>query len=1070
MVKLVYYAGDNLGYILDIQLPFDFECTMSKYIFFSLAAGGKSSYALGLAHQTAVSGQEVRICVPTGLQAQAWRQRLAAAGGAFGVHVFTFDRLVAACLNAAREAYTQLSDPVQYRLLRTVIDQLPLHHYAPLQAKPGFIQVCQRLITELKSALITPAAFATAVSPLDITPRLTELADIYGRYQHQLRTENWADRVGLHWLAVEALRDRAPDACRDWPLLIVDGFDDFTSSQLQLVTLLANRVGSCIFTLTQAAVRYPRYQRTIEKVAVALNVTPQPLPVAAPPSASHPALRHLAQHLFARPIADPNGSQIDATAVVTLLEVADRAAEARAALRWLKQRIVWDGVPPNQVALLARDITPYRPFIRQIAAEFGLPIHLVDGQPLQQSPVIVALMALLRLHLPLPNTHTPSLPRRQVIAAWRSPYFRWGNDQTAITAADADLLDAFARQQLVIQGLDQWQAAFAAGAALQEAAPGDDEMEADGRFTPALVQQLQQKFDHFLATSLPPPAAASMRDFVQWLESLIGLDPEAPGSQQPPEGSLHVVTQARQNAATAAADVAALRTLKDILRGLVWAEAAVSQHSSVTYALFFSELVGAIAATHYNLPPQAAQSAILVAEVTQVRGLTFAATAVMGLSEGSFPATISEDPFLRDADRAALREQASFTLPPSTESAEREFFYEAVTRARDRLLLTRPILADNGADWVASPYWEAVRRLLEIEPTPGSSTAVLPLPETASWMEWWESAASQNLTALAADDAIRQHIETASAIWQMRQRAKTGSWQGDLSPLRADLSARFGPDHLWSASRLEAYRTCGYLFFLQSVLGIAPRPEPAEGLDVRQLGSVYHAIFEQVMAAGLPDPPAETAVRERVTAVAAPILDAAPAQQGFRQTPWWQQTRAEIIDNVTRSLITLAGDGYTFFRAEVDFGMQGPPLVLGSDDGDQLKLRGFIDRIDRRADGTIRIIDYKSGSKATFTPTAFQKGKKLQLPLYALAAREALRLGEVSDGFYWHFQQAERSPFQLGKVAGGVDEAMQTAVAHAWEAVSQIRSGHFAPAPPDGGCPSYCPAAAFCWQYTPRTW
>jgi ATP-dependent helicase/DNAse subunit B len=117
---------------------------------------------------------------------------------------------------------------VQYRLLRTVIDQLPLTHYAPLKAKPGFIQVAGQLIAELKSARIAPNAFAVAVAQLGDEPRLRELADIYSAYQTQLQAQQWADRVGLTWLAVEALSARAPAACRRWPLLIVDGFDDFT--------------------------------------------------------------------------------------------------------------------------------------------------------------------------------------------------------------------------------------------------------------------------------------------------------------------------------------------------------------------------------------------------------------------------------------------------------------------------------------------------------------------------------------------------------------------------------------------------------------------------------------------------------------------------------------------------------------------------------------------------------------------------------------------------------------------------------------------------------------------------
>ena len=121
--------------------------------------------------------------------------------------------------------------------------------------------------------------------------------------------------------------------------------------------------------------------------------------------------------------------------------------------------------------------------------------------------------------------------------------------------------------------------------------------------------------------------------------------------------------------------------------------------------------------------------------------------------------------------------------------------------------------------------------------------------------------------------------------------------------------------------------------------------------------------------------------------------------------------------------------------------------------------------MDRAPDGGLRIIDYKTGGKWSFTPKAFAEGKKLQLPLYALAAEQALGLGRVTDGFYWHVQQAEASSFSL---AGGVQEAIETALGHAWSAVRGARAGRFVPEPPDSGCPDYCPAAAFCWHARPR--
>ncbi|MFN2254032.1 MAG: PD-(D/E)XK nuclease family protein [Candidatus Promineifilaceae bacterium] len=1040
---------------------------MTKQLIVAPAAGGKTTYAIKLARETAGSLQaEVRVCVPTGLQARAWRRRLAESGGAIGIHVLTFDRLVAACLNASGEAYTELSEPVQYRLLRKVILESPLHHYAPISNKPGFVQVAARIITELKSALVDPLQFEKAVISLGDEARLKELGVIYAAYQEQLQKRGWADRVGLHWLAVEALQERATAVCRDWPLVIFDGFDDFSPSQLALMRIIADRAQDTLITLTEAeSVTFPRYNKTLQAVEESLRIRAQRLPVSG--SQCCAPLRDLARQIFALTPAKPRPAE----GSLILREVPDRAAEVRTALRWLKQRIVWEDVSPGQTALLARELQPYHAYIQQIAAEFGLPIYLAEGAPLANSPVIASILELLRLHLPAGTGHEADLPRRQVISTWRSPYFDWGEGGDGITASDADLLDTLAREQRVIRGRSQWEAAFEAGMAARDEEAYDEEENEGRRLPGTAVSQLHQKFERFLALTRAPTAARTMKEFVGWLERLIGPEHQRADNAAATADSLYIAARARDNPETAGEDAAALRALKGILRSLVWAEESIGESDTVTYVDFFYELLGAISSTHFTLPHRAIEEEILVANVTQARGLSFEAVAVLGLSEGSFPQTISEDPFLRDEDRAKLHRDAEITLGSSTQSAEREFFYEAITRPRQQLLLTRPILADNGAEWVASPYWEAVGRLIDSAPEKIGSEELLSAAETASWPEWWETAAAANEEAQAQkqDPGVWRRIQTAAHIWRERAAANSSQWDGDLSILAAALADEHGPQKVWSASRLELYQTCAFAFYTRYVLGLSQRPEPVEGLDMRQLGSLYHNIFEQAARIEGVDFTDETAVREAVAAAAAPILDAAPEEEGFRETPWWEHTRREIIDNVTSSIQALAGNGYEFLQAEASFGFTNSPLVI-TDSLDQLKLHGFIDRIDRGENGQIRLIDYKLGGKSSYSARYFRDGRKLQLPLYALAAQEVLGLGAVEDGFYWHFRNAEASPFNLAGAQGGVEGAIDTALAYAWEAVRNVRDGRFAPRPPDEGCPSYCPAAAFCWHYTPSGW
>ena len=1065
---------------------------MTAHLYLAPAGAGKTAYLISQVRQAA-HGLEAtpRVVVATMLQVRSWRHRLAVAGGTIGVHLLTFGRLFRHCLSAAGESYTELTEPVQYRFVRSILDAVPLKHYAPLVRMPGFVEVLQRLIGDLKAAGIHPDAFAQAVAGMGAEPRLTELALVYSAYQERLQAQGWADAAGVGWLAAEAAQERAPGLARDWPLLVVDGFDSFTSVQLSLLSVLAGRIGTILAALTgtlDGGGRPVGFQETRNRLEQALGVRAEPLPQVA--SRHDPALLHLEASLF---ISSP--TRRDAGNALQLIEAPDRAGEVRAALRWLKARIREEEMRPEELALLARDTAAYRPFLLQVAAEFGLPIRLVGGLPLLSNPAVAALMDLMRLMQPAgPGRPEPALPRRALVEAWRSPYFDWlalpsegAPEPVGISAGDAEKLDAVGRWGRVIGGLAQWQEALKnlegmPGPGARGGESGEDEERSlpGGLVLGPAAGELRARFERFVERLTPPAGERPYRDYVAWLEDLIGPDPEAPSRPFPaPEEptSLQVVARARAASTTAERDIAALRALKDILCGLVWAEEAVGA-TPAPFERFLSELTGAVETAAYSLPAHPERGEIVVADVVQARGVPFRAVAVLGMAEGEFPRTISEDPFLRDADRLRLGESLQVRLDPSTASAEAEFFYEAVTRPRERLLLTRPRLADNGAPWQASPYWDEVGRLLAVKPATLLGEAAPPPGQAASWVELLEGLAAHpdregiESWVQAADPPRHAALDHAARVLRARAPgASPGCYDGEVPELGATLGQQFGPGYVWSATRLESYRACPFSFFMGKLLALEPPAEPEEGLNAAQLGTIYHRILEQVhQAPGVGDPQhGLDKLIEALPAVAKAVLDAAPGEMGFRETAWWKQTRAEIVGSVKRTLVALAAnsEGYAPFRQEVSFGMgKTPPLRAGKGD-DVFLLRGIIDRVDRSRDGGLRIIDYKSGGKGFYEREDILEGKRLQLPLYAMAARDALGLGEPEEGFYWHIKQAEASGFKLSRFGTGPEGAMDLAVDKAWEAVTGVRGGHFRPKRPGDGCPSYCPAAGFCWHYRP---
>jgi putative RecB family exonuclease len=201
--------------------------------------------------------------------------------------------------------------------------------------------------------------------------------------------------------------------------------------------------------------------------------------------------------------------------------------------------------------------------------------------------------------------------------------------------------------------------------------------------------------------------------------------------------------------------------------------------------------------------------------------------------------------------------------------------------------------------------------------------------------------------------------------------------------------------------------------------------------------------------------------------VARQILDEAPRKEQFRVTAWWEYSQQEIIENVIRSLeaLHMLPGNFQPYAYEQPFGLDGASPLIVRGEGDSFRVRGYIDRIDRSPKGAIRIIDYKTGGSSQFTASAVRQGKKLQLPLYALAARDALDLGQPEEGFYFHVQDARPSPFKLAKM--GPETAIKGSVKAVWKIVRDVRGGGFTPQPPRTGCPNYCPAASLCWKFQP---
>jgi ATP-dependent helicase/nuclease subunit B len=816
--------------------------------------------------------------------------------------------------------------------------------------------------------------------------------------------------------------------------LAVDGFDSFTGAQCRALELLANEVGDLLVTFPgehqSKRPAHRRFEDHLEKLFRNLQPTitsleNQPL--------LPPDVRHLESSLF-----EPGEIAIQNPERPFLLATRSPADEAREALRWIKARVVRDDIPLADCAIFTPNPDLYNSFLRASAQEFGVPVHFSQGSSLVSAPAIAALVNL--LNLPVQNFIS-----RLLFNVLRSPYFDFGLD-----AGSIDMLEEISRVAKIIGGKDQWLETWGVLAPIQpEEIELDDERRLPGLPRGEQAQALKQALESCFELLAPPPENRPRTLWVSWLEDLI----ERLGFYQ---------------RAIYDRDEIACESLRETLRAFVLSETVLGQNSS-NFQAFVSSLQNTLNGLALPEPRLKGKPALLIGQMGEARGVRFRAVALLGFSEGIFPEVERPDPFLPELLRQKLGLQSRL------DREQAGLFYQALTRADQYLLVTRPYLTDSGEEWEASPYWKELEKRFDATALKVIRPDDIPsLDEAASSQEllFW-TVRHRKLPARFLELETRwENLRHARDVLHCRRAKQPGGVYEGCSPgLSRHIADRYSPDTVWSVSRLEAYGKCPHQFYVRSALGLEPRTPPEVGWSVVQMGSMLHQILEETYSHAA-DPGDMESVLAILPEMAEKVFEKAPQVYGFRESPLWEYEKSQFLSLLQHTIEELEGQsaGWRPIAFEQKFGIYDiPPLVvdLGSE---TIVLRGVIDRVDRNEAGEIRIVDYKSGSSHQ-DRRDLENGLSLQLPLYALAVQDTLHLGIVAEGLYWQIQGAKAGQLKLSGFktdhGQGVNAAIQVMATHLGKFLAGIRAGEFPPVPPKAGCTPYCPAVQWCWRYQP---
>lgn len=272
---------------------------------------------------------------------------------------------------------------------------------------------------------------------------------------------------------------------------------------------------------------------------------------------------------------------------------------------------------------------------------------------------------------------------------------------------------------------------------------------------------------------------------------------------------------------------------------------------------------------------------VQVLAVTEARGLVFDHLFLLGLNRGHFPRSFSEDPLLPDALRRKLLELLPDIPIKSRVPDEERYLFAQLLSAAPQVTLSWQEVTDDGKECNPSPLlaglWsdaaadaedraplvagvlDAAREAAPAAPRPAHEVAAICGAARR---------ADRNAHAAALEIALREQAgesapaAQAAALAQARSAALRELDPPLYDARRAQLGPFFGftgaqPEGEVSVTRLEALARCPWQFFLERELNLAALPDVLAALpsvSPLDLGNLVHRILERMaIAAGVPN-------------------------------------------------------------------------------------------------------------------------------------------------------------------------------------------------------------------------
>ena len=883
-----------------------------------------------------------------------------------------------------------------YKIIESLKDELKI--FSTAASQQGFVSNISDIISELKQYKINPEELLTASADMEnefLKSKLQDISKIYEEFEKRLH-EKYIDSQD----ALDMLAKKLEDCTYfDGADIYIDEFTGFTPTQYNVVEKLIKKTNVSMTLVTDNLHNGGSYDKTevfartkfteekLVKLCSNINIKIEK-PVNLNEKLvryNNPELSHLEKYYYSYPYRTYKNE----TKNICIFEATNLYSEVEETAKDIVKLIRDKNIRYRDITVATRDLNRYSNLIESIFNEYNIPSFIDEKREVKSNPIVVIIVSALEMY-------SKRYSYESVFRYLKSGLI--GIDRDDISLIENYVLANDIKGKKWLEAKWNYRLDYNLDSDLSE-----------------YEVQVIEKVNEIKNKIMPPiikfheklKGRNKVNDICKYIYEFL-IDADIPNIL---EITIEYL-KGKDELDTANQYSQVWDIVIDILDQMVeimgdkWIP--LDQFIKIITSGFEEYAIGVV-------PPTLDQ--VLVSSVDRMKNTNTKYFFLLGTNDGVFPMAAKENGLLNDMDRERLTQAGvEVDIDSKTKTFEEQFLvYKALTLSSEYLRISYPIADHEGKTLRPSIIISRLKKIFTnikietdiIKPDINKDEDILCLVtrEVPTFSEMIRAIKSWDETDYINNIwlDVYKYYKDSEKYSDLTSRIIEGIYytnqveKVDIEKLKK----LYGDNMYFSVSRLEKYAQCPFAYFVQ--YGLKAKERKVYSFSAPDLGTFMHNVLDKFSNSIGEDKLSwkdidNKYIENKISDIVDNMVSKIPGyilESSARYKYLSRRLKTILVSAIEIIAEQIKKGSFEPLDYEVGFGYDEkyPPIKIVLETGEEINLRGRIDRVDlleKEDESYIRIVDYKTGNKSLSLSDIYY-GLQLQLLVYLDAIIEGAK-------------------------------------------------------------------------------